>query len=261
MAHRIFEMAGETAVAIAKLQRGVAWQAIASSDVEIADTLLGLAHQLRKECRGQAPGIPDLRRFRITTPESVLAFEILPEMARRLYDAHGIEFVDPDQDLSPRLTSHYSAPELRMAAGECFKRCNFIDAAGDVRTKLAGAIEPGRLLALEIVSSALGRGNLIEIAASRISPPLSPSSQFFAEDHFALEIWRASRNRKLEPPHLSWSIDMDDGRGFRAPRHEPSFIDIQDAPFVHVDQIEDIQEEAQYRHVEEEVDADLHPSF
>ncbi|MCE6959636.1 hypothetical protein LAZ40_11465 [Cereibacter sphaeroides] len=167
--------------------------AIEGSDIDLARGVIGLARGLRRECVGQRPGVPDLRKPDASF-ESLLAWELLPELAARLMARTGATFVRSREETAVPSLAVFSDADLRRSFGEAMRSCRFGEVADTLRRHAApDEIQPGRLLACEIASQDLSCGNIVEIACSRLVPEPAPGTPGAEDDLLAIDRRRSLR--------------------------------------------------------------------
>lgn len=174
---------------IGKMLDRFACEAHAMSNQVMGHNLLSLSRGLRAEMAGQAPGIPDLSTWNGTSHEGVLAWELMPELARRLIASDGIDMMLTREEKRASFLDGISAVDLRIAIGGALRLARFDRAAEALRNLEHGAqIGEGNVLIAEIVSRPLAKGNLIEIAMSRICPPDAVPRELRDQDDLARRI-------------------------------------------------------------------------
>lgn len=151
--------------ALAEL-RAELWNA---SPQDLGHSLLGVARQVRRELRGQVRGLPDLSRPGALDPESILVWEILPEVCRRLIGRAGVEMLMTPSERRTVPCDHLTDIELRGWVAECLRPSRFFG-AGELLRKHPDRfpMQPGGLFVSEILGSPVERGHIAEIATARL---------------------------------------------------------------------------------------------
>lgn len=157
------------------------------SAAEVGMMLLGLCRQIRKECRGQAEGIPDLTKHQGQIAEAALVYEYLPELASRYLKSAGAQVLKVAKEQGIPSLSHFDDTELRLAIGDCMRASRF--AAIGSRLRMAGSDH----LATEIFAADFAEGNVVEIATSRMVPALIEGHPDRARDCLAIDRDRAAK--------------------------------------------------------------------
>lgn len=166
--------------------------ALEASDTDLGLGLIGLARRLRRECIGQKPGVPDLRRPNASY-ESLLAWEVLPEMADRLLKRSGAVMARTRAEQDVPSMEIFSDEDLRKSLGDGLKFSRFPEISETLRAGAApGEIQPGRLLACELVARPIALGNVVAISCARLSPDPMPGTPEADEDWFVSERRRHS---------------------------------------------------------------------
>lgn len=165
--------------------------ALEASDVQLGLGLIGLARRLRRECVGQRPGIPDLSRHNASY-ESLLAWEVLPEMAARLMRQGGVDLARTKDELEVPGMEIFSNEDLRKSLADGLRFSQLPAISEELRAHAApGEIQAGRLLACEILARPVAFGNVAEISCARLCPEPAPGSPEAEDDWFLQERHRA----------------------------------------------------------------------
>ncbi|MCW3784660.1 hypothetical protein [Defluviimonas salinarum] len=179
------------------------------SAVEAANGIMRIARQIRRECRGQSPVVPDLST-RGASSEGVLVHDWLPELAARLILASGEEVSEPAGRLANPDLAHMSDRDLRLAIGDALRFSMLGGAAMSVRLNAGpGEIRDDRLLAVELLARKVAEGNVVEIATSRLCPPLERSDPAHARDWLAREIERSRKAAGIGVGGPAWCPEID----------------------------------------------------
>jgi len=170
----------------------VAETAVEASDLDLGRGLIGLARRLRLECQGQHPDVPNLRSPNATY-ESLVAWEVLPEMSDRLMRRAGVQMARTREELSVPSMEIFSDADLRKSLADGMKFSRFAGIAEKLRSLEDPAdIQPGRLLACELISQPIPAGNVLAISCARLSPDPEPWSAEAQDDWFLREQRRAA---------------------------------------------------------------------
>lgn len=146
--------------------RAELWNA---SPPELGHSLLGAARQARRELRGQVRGLVDLSRPGALDPESILVWEILPEVSRRLIEREGVELLMTPQERRTVPCDHLTDIELRGWVAECLRPSRFARAAELLRAHPDRfPMAPDALFVSEIFGVPVDRGHIAEIATARL---------------------------------------------------------------------------------------------
>lgn len=166
--------------------------AMEASDLDLGRGLIGLARRLRLECNGQHPDVPNLRSPNATY-ESLVAWEVLPEMAARLMRRAGVEMARTKDELEVPSMEIFSEGDLRKSLADGLRFSRFAEIGDKLRSfEDPAEIQPGRLLACELISQPIAAGNVLAISCARLSPDPEPWTQEAREDWFLREQRRAS---------------------------------------------------------------------
>lgn len=166
--------------------------ALEATDLDLGRGLIGLARRLRLECHGQHPDVPNLRSPNATY-ESLVAWEVLPEMAERLMRRAGVQMVRTKEELDVPSMEIFSDADLRQSLADGLRFSRFAEIGDRLRgLEDPAEIQPGRLLACELVSQPIAAGNVLAISCARLSPDPEPWSAEAQEDWFLREQRRAA---------------------------------------------------------------------
>ena len=174
----------QTDLPVSTIANLAAATAMSSSDADLAKGLVGLARRIRKECVGQRRDIPNLKAPNATC-ESLLVWEVMPEIARRLLARSGATLLFTTAERKVPSMDIFSDEDLRRTAADGLRFSRFKTISGILRKHARpGEIEPGKILGVEFLARPIHMGNLLEISCSRLSPAPAPESPEAAEDWF-----------------------------------------------------------------------------
>lgn len=170
---------------------------------EAGAMILGLCRQARRECRGQAPGIPDLSVHNGQMAEGALVYEYLPELAARLLKASGVEMLRTAEERDVPDMDHFSDADLRLAIGGCIRSSRF--SAIGARLRLQSG---PRSFAAEILAGGPADGNPVEIVTSRLIPALDAAHPDHLRDYLEIDRDRAARRIAEEREETAPSLGI-----------------------------------------------------
>lgn len=138
----------------------------------------------------------------VVTYEHFLLRGVLPEMSRRLMEPSGITFMQrTGEKCFPQLTDA-SDQKLRSLSATCLEMTSLDQVRDDVRKASENdGLEEGKIIAVEAILQPVSSGNVIEIVASRLSPPVASR---LAEDRFVAQL--VSNDENLGA--FSWTPDL-----------------------------------------------------
>lgn len=187
--------------------RDECWQA---SPAELGHSLLGAARQLRRELRGQVRGLPDLSRAGALDPESILVWEILPEVARRLIEREGVELLMTPQERRAVPCDHLTDLELRGWVADCLRPSRFVRAAKLLRADPDRfPLGPDALFVSEVFGVPVERGHMAELATARLIES-GPDAGKAMEDPMSTRIRVISALAGRSGAETSWSPELHD---------------------------------------------------
>jgi hypothetical protein len=149
-------------------------------DQSLGHGLIDLARTARKEI--ESIGLKDgTRKIPQNSYEGMLLYAVLPELARRLMLPSGIDLLKlPEEDFDKTIRALPDA-KIRYMAAVCFEHATFDIIAEKVRDKYDPEYHRrGSFFATEAIARNPLFGSIVEVAASRVSKPVSPDSDFFA---------------------------------------------------------------------------------
>lgn len=130
--------------------------------------VLSMARRVRSELTGQVPGVPDLSRHDPRQPLSVLVYEAVPELARRLFRRDGIH-LQMHADERCGGIDHITDIDLRWIIAEVLAPGTFQRAAIELR--LHGettGVRATQSLVADMFGRPIERGNPVEIASGKL---------------------------------------------------------------------------------------------
>jgi hypothetical protein len=130
--------------------------------------ILSMARRVRQELSGQVPGIPDLTGHDTAQPMSILVWEAMPELARRLFRRDGIMVQLHDNEVSGDVR-HITDVDLRWIIAQCLSATAFRRAARELRlqSEITGVGHDQALVA-DLIGRAIEEGNPVEIASGKL---------------------------------------------------------------------------------------------
>lgn len=173
---------------LTELKRQAIQIAREGSRAEVGSMILGLSRRIRKECRGQLPGIPDLTSHKPQMAEGALVYEYLPELAQRFLTGSGADMLRTAEERAVPDLDHFTDEDLRLAIGDGLRASRF--AAISARLRL---LQEPRSFATEIFAGDLHDGNVIEIATSRLIPAFKADHPSYRKDSLQFDRDRAMR--------------------------------------------------------------------
>lgn len=185
--------------------RAELWDA---SPQDLGHSLLGVARQARRELRGQLRGLPDLSRPGALDPESILIWEILPEVCRRLIERSGVDLLMSPQERRTVPCDHLTDIELRGWVAECLRPSRFAGAGEVLRANPDRfPVQPGGLFMADILGVRVERGHIAEIATARLIET-GPYAGKPLEDRMSLRIQSFAKMGGRLFDERTWSPEL-----------------------------------------------------
>ncbi|MBW3243549.1 hypothetical protein KUV57_12825 [Epibacterium sp. DP7N7-1] len=167
---------------------------------EAASLILGLCRQIRKECLGQAPGIPDLSKHNGQTAEGALIYEYLPELSARLLKNSGAEMLRSSEERVIPSIDHFDDTDLRLAIGDCMRSSRFAAISARLRLQLSPRSFATEVLACE--------DNPVEIVTSRLIPALEAAHPAYSRDFLEIDRHRSVRRQTNECEEIAPCLEI-----------------------------------------------------